>query len=277
MYPYSPDTPPLLGIFSEVPRGQGWENAKKPVLVLDGQVTEWQQGKTYSGHAAFIVGANEETFDALCMALSVKIAVFYEMRVSDFSCLQNISGLEHLAIIWNSKAVDLGPLSYLNHLKTLALVDTPKAHDLQPISRLQELRAFEFSGSPTLSSKNTAKSLEPLAALPNLCEMQLTGLKIERDGLRPVARCIALRMLSVSNTFDTEDYAFLAAKMPNTTCSHFSATVRVQGSAIGAGIDTMVVGRRKPFLNSQEDAERIRRYEAAFAKLKEKHDPEKAG
>lgn len=277
MYPYSPDTPPLSGIFSEVPRGQGWENAKKPVLVLDGHVTEWQQGKTHSGHAAYIVGANEKTFDALCMELSVKIAVFYEMRVPDLSGLQNISGLEHLAIIWNSKMTDLEPLSHLNNLKTLALVDTPKAHDLQPISRLQELRGFAFSGSPTLSSKNIAKSLEPLAALPHLKEMQLTGLKIENDGLRPVARCQVLKTLSVSNTFDTEDYAFLAAKMPNTTCSHFSATVRVQGSAIGAGIDTMVVGRRKPFLNSQEDAERIRRYEAAFAKLKDKHDPEKTG
>lgn len=114
-------------------------------------------------------------------------------------------------------------------------------------------------------------------ALPHLKDMQLTGLKIENDGLRPVARCQALRTLSVSNTFDTEDYAFLAAKMPNTTCRHFSATVRVQGGSIRAGIDTMVVGRRKPFLNSREDAERIKKYEAAFAKLKDKHAPDKAG
>lgn len=277
MYPYSSDTPPLLSIFSEVARGQGWENAKKPVLVLDGQVTDWPQGKMLSGHTAYVVGANEKTFDALCTALSVKIAVFYEMRVPDLSGLQNISELEHLAIIWNSKMTGLEPLSHLNHLKNLALVNTPKVHDLQPISRLQDLRGFEFSGSPTLSSKNIAKSLEPLAALPHLTEMQLTGLKIENGGLRPVARCQALKTLSVSNTFDTEDYAFLAAKMPNTTCRHFSATVRVQGDAIGAGIDTMVVGRRKPFLNSQEDAERIRKYEAAFAKLKEKHAPDKAG
>jgi len=275
MYPYFPDTPPLLRIFSEVPRGHDWGNCKKPVLVLDGQVTEWQPNKMLSGNAAYIVGANEKTFDTLCAALSVKIAVFYEMRVPDLSCLQNISGLEHLAIIWNSKVVNLGPLSCLPHLKTLALVDTPKAHDLQPIASLQDLRAFEFSGSPTLSSKNTAKSLEPLAALPSLNELQVTGLKVEKDGLRPVARCKALQKLSVSNTFDTEDYAFLAANLPNTTCRHFGATVQVQGDAIGTGIDTMVVGRRKPFLNSQKDAERIKKYEAAFKKLKAKHAPSK--
>lgn len=271
MYPHSSDTPPLLGIFSEVPKGHGWGNCKKPVLVLDGQVTEWRQGKMLSGRAAYIVGANEKTFDALCKALSVKIAVFYEMRVADLSCLQNILGLDHLAIIWNSKVVDLRPLSHIPNLKTLALVDTPKAHDLQPIASLQDLRAFEFSGAPTLSSKNTAKSLEPLAALPSLNEMRLTGLRVEREGLRPVARCKALRTLSVSNTFDTEDYAFLAANMPNTTCRHFGATVKVKGDAIGPGIDTMIVGRKKPFLSSQKDAERIKRYEVAFAKLKAKH------
>ena len=273
MYPYSPDTPPLLNIFSEVPTGHGWGHSKKPVLVLDGQVADWQQGNMLSGHSAYIVGANEKTFDALCMALSVKTAVFYEMRVADLSGLQKIAGLEHLAVIWNSKVTDLSPLSRLNHLKTLALVDTPKVHDLQHISHLQDLRAFEFSGSPALSSKNTAKSLEPLATLPRLNEMQLTGLKVETGGLRPVSRCQALNTLSVSNTFDTEDYAFLAANMPKTACRHFSATVPVQGDSIGSGIDTMVVGRRKPFLNSKKDAERIRKYEAAFAKLKAKHAP----
>jgi hypothetical protein len=47
--------------------------------------------------------------------------------------------------------------------------------------------------------------------------------------------------------------------------------VKVQGDAIGPGIDTRVVGRRKPFLSSRKDAERIKKYEAEFEKLKAKH------
>jgi len=142
---------------------------------------------------------------------------------------------------------------------------------MSPLSALQELRAFEFSGAPSLSNINTARSLEPLAALNRLEELRLTNLKVEEDGLRPVAKCRGLKRLSVANTFDTEDYAYLAARMPNTVCRHFNATVRVQGDAIKRGSDTMVVGRRKPFLNSREDAGRIAMYEAAFAKLKANH------
>ncbi|KAB0564623.1 leucine-rich repeat domain-containing protein [Brucella pituitosa] len=262
---------PLLNLFSGVFRGSGWSNLTKPVVVLDGQAEEWRKDRFFSGSFAYIVGANENNFEELCGALSARVVVFYEMRVSALSSLQEISGLEHLAINWNNKVTDLSPLSYLSCLKTLSLIDTPKATDISPLSTLQELCAFEFSGAPTLSNKNTAKSLEPLVALTRLEELRLTNLKVEEDGLRPIAKCRGLKRLSVANTFDTEDYAFLAAKMPNTVCRHFNATVQVQGDAIKRGIDTMVVGRRKPFLSSREDAGRIAVYEAAFAKLKAKH------
>lgn len=262
---------PLLNLFSEVSKGRGWSSFRKPVVVLDGRAEEWREDRVFSGSVAYIVGANEKKFEELCRALSARVVIFYEMRVSSLYSLREISGLEHLAINWNNKVADLSPLSHLGCLKTLSLVDTPQATDISPLATLQELRAFEFSGSPTLSNKNTAKSLEPLAALPRLEELRLTNLKVEDDGLRPIAKCRGLKRLSVANTFDTEDYAFLAARMPNTACRHFNATVQIQGDAIKRGIDTMVVGRRKPFLNSREDAVRIEMYEAAFAKLKAKH------
>lgn len=261
---------PLLNLFSNIPKGSGWGDFEKPVIVLNGQAEEWRKDRVFSGDIAYIVGAKEHAFTELCKTLTAKTVAFYHMQVHNLSGLREISGLEQLAIGWNSKVTNLSPLSDLSHLKMLSLIDTPKANDISPLSALKDLRAFEFSGSPTLSSHNKAKSLEPLAMLYQLEELRLTNLRVEKDGLRPIAKCNSLKRLDVANSFDTEDYAFLAAKMPNTVCDYFSATVPIR-LFVKPEIDTMVIGRRKPFLNSQQDADRIAAYEAAFAKLKAKH------
>jgi len=261
----------LLHKFLDVPRGKDWGDFKKPVLVLDGLAQEWKSNAKFSAKRAYIIGVNDKSFDRVCCALSTDVVSFYEMRVTDISSLAKISGLRRLSINWNSKLADLSPLTFLSQLDALALIDTSKASDLSPVAALKKLRAFEFSGSPTLSSKNTAESLRPLGELKALEELRLKNLKVVNGGLQPLAACSSLKRLSVANTFPTEDYAFLAAKLPKVSCRHFAATVPVDGNAIGEGIDTMVVGKRKPFLSSSKDADRIHKYETQFEKLKAKY------
>jgi hypothetical protein len=72
----------------------------------------------------------------------------------------------------------------------------------------------------------------------------------------------------ISNTFDTEDYAYHAAKLPNMFCKHFQAAIPVDGGAIGEGVDTMIVGKRKPLLNSQKDVQLLEQFRYEFAALK---------
>jgi len=260
----------ILPQYFEMQRGGGWDQLNKPILVLDGQSQTWKPDVAYKAEEAFIVGTNDKNFSNVCRSLTAKTIYFYEMRVTDVSALTEISKARKIAINWNSKLSDLMPLSGLINLEALALINTPKANDLSFLSSLKNLRAFEFSGSPTLSSKNNAITLDPIEELTQLEELRLEGLTVRTGGLRPLAKCPDIKRLVVSNTFATDDFAYLAAMLPNTECRYFRASVPVIGDALGEGIDTMVVGKRKPFLNSKADAKRLKRYHDKFAQLKAK-------
>jgi hypothetical protein len=240
-----------------------WGGVDKPIVLLDGALHRLSEITGHlAGRAAYVVGIRQKHFEALCARLDVQAIQFYEMRVDDLGALARIDSLRHLAIRWNTKLVDIAPLRPLT-LTTLILEDTPHVRDLAPLSALAGLRHVEFCGG--VWNRNTAASLAPLATLPRLEDLALTNLKVESHGLRPLARCRALQHLRVSNQFPTEEYAYLSAKLPHTECHLFAPYLKLQHPIDDK--DVMVVGRRKPLLNSRKDAERLARYELAFWNL----------
>lgn len=276
--------PSLIPDYHDLPKHIPWNKQNKPLLEMADRGTRWEAGTDYASDTVMVVGANDKTIHQICESITARVVYFYEMRVSDASALQKLRGVEQIVINWNTKLVDLSPLSALTRLKGLALISTPKATDLAPIAALTDLRAFEFSGSPTLSSKNTAQTLAPLSALKRLEELVIEGVKVVDGGIAPIAACTTLKRLSLSNSFPVEDIAYLAAMLPNTSCSLFRGSVPLDQSIRGhptgsaqSGWDRMIVGRRKPFLNSEKDATRIQRYEEAFEALKQSHLQTKNG
>ncbi|MGH7468866.1 MAG: leucine-rich repeat domain-containing protein [Longimicrobiales bacterium] len=185
--------------------------------------------------------------------------------MEDLAPLQQLGGIEHLAIRWNTKLKDLSPLARLSNLETLILEDVPKVEDLAPLAHLQKLLALDFSGG--IWNKNRARSLLPFAGLPRLQELRLYNLRVDSDGLRPLAGCKTLQSLSVSNQFPTEDYAFRAAALPSTHCGMFAPFVHIATPIDGK--DVMVVGKGKPFLNSTTDHVRLTEYVRQFEALRE--------
>lgn len=245
--------------------GVKWDPAQKPVVVTDdGWCSIPELEAPIQGEAAYVVGVNDTQMTALCRWLETRAVHFYEMRVTDLGPLSTVAGLSELAIRWNTKVSDLGPLTKLSELRTLVLEDTPKVHDLRPVAGLQALRALEFSGG--MWNKNEAETLEPVGGLQELVELHLTNVSLERDGLRPLAGCRSLERLVVSNQFATEDYAFLAARLPETECDMFAPFTRL-GVPLN-GKDVLITGRGKPFLNSKKDAERIDQYVKSFEAMR---------
>ena len=92
------------------------------------------------------------------------------------------------------------------------------------------------------------------------------GLAVEEDGLRPLAGCEALRRLSVSNQFETADYAYLSVRLPHVDSDMLAPYLRLEHPIEDK--DVMVIGKRKPFLNSERDADKLKRYEERFHKLR---------
>jgi hypothetical protein len=233
----------------------------KPVAIIDGIVHRINEMRScLEGNNAYVVGVNQDQFQKLCGLIQVTSLYFYEMRVVDLSPLINQSNLARLAIEWNTKVKDLSHLKKLTSLRTLILIDTPKAHDISSFSALDNLTALEFSGG--IWNKNTAESLTPISRLPYLQELMMYNIKIESGGILPVAECRSLRYLGLSNHYDTEDFAYLAAHLRNTKCKCFVPWNRLN-QPIGDK-DIMVTGKRKPLLNSQTDQELMNRYSNDF-------------
>ena len=233
-----------------------WDAADRPLIIANGAVHRIEDlTAPLEVRAAYVVGVNQRSFERLTQFLRSTEVSFYEMRVADVSGLERIGPLRHLSIRWNTKLEALSSLACLDGLETLVLEDVPKVNDLAPLTALRQLRGLSYSGG--LWNKNRAQSLAPLAELPRLTELHLTNLIVKDGGLRPLVACGALRRLVVSNQFDTSDYALLSVRLPNVQCDMFAPYVP---AVLPTGEDIMVVGKRKPFLRSSQDAARLERY-----------------
>ena len=240
-----------------------WDAADRPLVIADGAVHRVADlTATLEVSAAYVVGVNQRSFEHLSHHLKCIELSFYEMRVADVSGLERFGPLRHLSIRWNTKIETLSPLSRLDRLETLVLEDVPKVNDLTPLTALSRLRGLAYKGG--MWNKNRAQTLAPLAELPQLAELHVLNVAVKDDGLRPLASCDALRRLVVSNQFDTKDYALLSVRLPKVECDMFAPFVP---ASLPSGEDTMVVGRRKPFLRASEDAARLESYAAQWAAL----------
>lgn len=240
-----------------------WTVSDKPILIVDGVLhTTKGLSRIEPGRAAYLVGMKDGDIAAITPLLDVEYLYFYELRAADLAPLASLPRLRNLKVEWNTRLTTLDAIGRLTRLETLILVDTPKVRDLSALAALSNLTAFEYSGG--IWNKQRAISLEPLGELPLLEELTLTNLTVESGGLRPLARCRSLTTLHLSNQFDTEDYAYLSVALPNVECPAFRPWMRVHHAG---GADTMITGRRKPFLHSATEGDRIAAYESAFRKL----------
>ena len=256
--------PSLLGL-NPFPDSK-WGPEDKPVCVLDGVVHRIREGTgPLRGSAAYVVGVSDRDFGGLCDRLDVLALHFYEMRVASIQPLTQLARLRGLAIVWNTKVSDIGPLAELRELRALRLSHTPRVKDLSALAALSELTFLEITGGVWSTSR--LASLDPVGALGRLRELVLMNAAVETGGLRPLAKCPELQRLDLSNQFRTEDYAFLSVMLPKTECDMFAPYVRLAEPLEGK--DVMVVGAKKPFLNSTSDGPRLAGYAAEFEALRE--------
>jgi hypothetical protein len=240
-----------------------WTVKDKPILIVDGTLHRIKSlSHSICGHAGYVVGISDRELPSLAAFLDVKYLHFYELRAADLSPFSAIPNLRNLKIHWNTKLIAVDAIGQLHGLESLVLVDVPKVSDLSPLEALSELAALEFSGG--IWKPNHVISLAPIASLTKLEELVLTNLRVKSGGLRPLGGCRSLKTLTLSNQFDTEDYSYLSVALPQVQCESFAPWVRVNHSD---GKDTMITGRRKPFLNSKTDAAKISEYEVAFRQL----------
>ena len=216
----------------------------------------------------WLIGANEKELKKILAHVDLKYLNLYQVLAKDLSILEMLNSVETIILEWNTKSDRLWDLNKNSKLRTLEITDFSKINSIDQLSQAKQIRHLKLSGGH--GKAILLKSIEPLKHLSNLETLSLYNLKIEDDTLKPIGELVNLKKLNLSNQFDTKEYAWLSVKLPKTEGKMLQAVSTCNITDIDNKLkyDTMVTGRRKPFLLSTKDQAKIDKYIKDFEKLK---------
>ncbi len=203
----------------------------------------------------YLVNHYGSAFESIC---------FRSMKVTDLSALELLHNVKTLALGSNTKAKRLWDLNRNYALRELSISNFPKLTTLGDLRDATSVEALELDGGEEKPMR--VQNLAPLSNLIRLQRLYLSNIRVIEDGLFPLASLTNLEELVLPNVFPTREYAMLSVRLQNTRCDKFAPYIHL-GSAID-GKDCMVVGRRRPLLNSTADAKRLKRYAKDFEGLR---------
>src|SRR5215831_4209599 len=235
-----------------------WSAADKPVIIVDGvKFPQISLSRETRGVLAYGVGLGDEDIETVGRLLKVSALSLYEVRATSLEPLGRMETLRRLCVVWTRKLKSVSFLESCRNLEMFILSDIGKITSIDPISGLKYLTHLEVSGGVETVAK--LETLKPISGCKNLSSLSLSNIRVADDDLQFAAEIPTLKELHLSNQWPTEQYALLAKRLKHVTCDHLRPWIKLEQAIDGK--DVMVVGRGKPFLNSQKDAARIRRYE----------------
>jgi hypothetical protein len=113
----------------------------------------------------------------------------------------------------------------------------------------------------------TVETLAPLSALKALRFLHLTNLKATDNSLEPLRELTDLEELECANFYPMEQFAKLAAALPQTRCTWFSPAVPFPNfpcKKCGQSQRVMLAGKGSSTLCRVCDESRVRKHEDAF-------------
>lgn len=220
--------------------------------------------------AVRISGLDQPVFEALVLDYGSRLSAidFWKCpRVADLTPLETLPNLSVVAFYWNQRTSRLWNFSRTPRLTGLQFEDFTRLHDLSDLATATGLDDLRFGDA--VWNKSVFASLEPLASLDRLRHLNFNARRIDDERIQPLAALQRLETLQFpANLFTTRQVAWLRARLPDSLTSRaISALWHFHESPIGTGDrrrDILVVGKRKPWLDSQADEARIQRYVEAF-------------
>ncbi|MED5224625.1 leucine-rich repeat domain-containing protein [Bacillus safensis] len=237
-------------------------------LLITGKTKNIERLKSFSNLTKlWIYKVNQKEFNTILSLVNPKMLYMRELRVEDLSIISSLKDVEVLALEWNTKAQSLWDLSKNTFLKTLSITDFSKLNDIAPLQKKTDLEWLELSGG--LFNSLNLNTLQPLRYLKNLTYLCLSNIKVKDESLEPISKLVGLKELEISNQFPIEEYARLSVTLPNTKCDRFAPYIFLSSPIVDK--DVMVIGKRKPKLNSKVDGAKLQKYEEQFKAYQEKY------
>lgn len=218
-----------------------------------------------------VSGLIQETFEYLIQKYGKQFKVFNFWKcplVTDLSPIEELHQAEYITYFWNQRVERLWDFRKTPMLKGFCFDDFTRLHNLNDLENAESLLELEFGDKVWV--KCVIESLEPIAHLSNLQSLVFTAKKIEDERVDPLANLKKLRHISFpTNLFTTEQVAWLKARLPQDVQSKMLApfwTIEKPIEMSGKKKNTFVIGKRKPFLDSEVDKARVKKYEMEFSK-----------
>jgi hypothetical protein len=190
-------------------------------------------------------------------------------RIEDLSPLEDLPGLRYLGYYWNQRATRLWDLSRNPQLRGLQLEDFTRVRDIGPLSEAKCVEELVIGNA--VWPKWVIGSLRPLGGLGSLVSLTLQPKSIEDGRVQPLATLRGLREFRFPpNLFTTPQVAWLRAHMPGSVAPALMPTWDLRAHVVGSiklRGDTLIVGKRKPLLDSTREGDKIRQYELDFWKM----------
>ena len=214
-------------------------------------------------------GLTQETFEYFVGTYGARFRAiqFWKCpKVENLSLLATLPDLQYLGFYWNQHATKLWDLSKSRSLLGLNFKDFTRMPDISPVADAPALEELDF-GDAVMPSYQL-RTLEPVGLCKKLTRLTFTLKSLDDGRIEPLGNLQTLRRLFFpSNFFTTEQVAWLKARLPEGVESEvLNASFRLNSPIPDKGKikDTMVVGKRKPVLDSQQDSTKLARYEAQF-------------
>ena len=230
--------------------------------------------------ALTVSGLDQKSFEYLVRRHGDRLTALHLWkcpRIEDFTPLESMPLLTHVAIFWNQRALRLWNVCKTAALQGLLFEDFVKLGDLDDLSNCTSLVELVFGNAN--GSKMSVETLQPLSSLTSLRSLSLNPKEVRDGRIQPLAALQQLQDVSFSSKlFTAEQIAWLRCKLPASLQSDALAPYRAIRQPLlvrGKSLDVLVNGYGKPFLSTKEDAARLERFKSEFNLLLEKfrHDP----
>ena len=185
--------------------------------------------------------------------------------------IEALRDLKHLVVLSLDSATRLASLEEIpvfEDLRGLAVINAPKVKSLGPLRERSGLEALAVSGG--MWSRMTVDTLEPLRGLTALRYLELQNLSVLDASLQPLESLTGLRTLALPNFYRVEEFARLASRLKQTTCTWFSPAVdlpNVRCRHCGELSMVVLTGRGQPMLCKRCDDRRVREHADLFQRL----------
>lgn len=216
-----------------------------------------------------ISGLTQNTFEYFIKNYGnqFKAIIFWKCPlVEDLKATEILDKVEYIVYFWNQRAKNLWDFSKTKSLKGFCYDDFTRMHNMSEIANSTSLEELYFGDR--VWRKYILSTLDPLKKIMSLKSLSFSAKKILDEKIEPIADLKKLEKLSFpSNQFTTEQVAWLKAHLHDTVESKIlQAYWKIEKpiNMNGKNKDTFIVGKRKPFLDSTQENEKIIKYAKQF-------------